>query len=240
MSFMKKIYYLTLMFFLFCSLNIKAQDYTGIRMGIKIPYTYNVSYYARISDRFGAYGGLQMVTFPFGTAPLAYMKAWGADPAMVEVLREPFSIGAGVEIGAHYYFGSDNRRYYVALSLDWMNLLKRSIEDTVIETAFGVNLDDYPEGPILKESSVKPLTLNTNYLNLGLTFGKRFLLPYNPNWELALELQIDKTIYSHHFLFSDYRYLTPVEEMTSKGLKQTMLKYGWFPTFNVIFTYIIK
>lgn len=216
-----------------------SQDYTALKMGIKLPYAYHFSYYLRLADRWGAYGGVQMITIPFSTVPLGYMKVWGADPDVVEILREPFTIGAGIDIGGHYYFGADNRRYYFALSLEYMSLLKRDIEDEVIENAFGVDLDDYPEGPILKNKSTKPLTLNTFYLNTGLTFGTRFLLLNNPDWEMALEFEISKTIISHHTLFSDYRYITPVEKMTNDALKQTMARYGIFPTFNVMFFYML-
>jgi len=221
------------------ALSTIAQDYTGIKMGIKLPYSYNCSYYMRLSDRLGAYFGGQATTFPFSSTPIGYFKMWGADEKMAEILREPYSIGAGVDLGMHYYFGSDNRRYYVGFALEWMNLLKRDIEDKVINEAFNVDLDSYPVGPILENMSVKPLTLNTNYLNLGFVFGKRFLLPYIPDWEMALEFEISKTVYSHHFLFSDYRYITPVEKTTSTEMKKMMLKYGWFPTFNILFLYKI-
>jgi len=220
-------------------LGLKAQDYTGIKMGIKLPYSYNISYYMRLSDRLGAYIGAQAVTFPFSSSTIGYLNFWGADAKMSEILREPLSIGAGVDMGMHYYFGADNRRYYGGLAIEWMNLLKRDIKDEVINEAFGVDLDSYPFGPILENMSVKPLTLNTNYLNLGFMFGTRFLLPYKPNWEMALEVEVSKTVYSHHFLFSDYRYITPVEKTTSTELKKMMLKYGWFPTFNVFFLYKI-
>lgn len=222
---------------LFVLQSVKANDYTGLRMGIKIPYSYNFGYYMRLADRWGAYGGVQAVTFPFGGAPVGFMKMFGGDDALAEILREPYSIGAGFDVGAHYYFGADNRRYYFGLSLQWMNLLKRDITDDVIENAFGVELDEYPIGPILEELSTKPLTLNTHFLNMGYTFGVRFLIPYIPEWEIAVEFELQKTIASHHFLFSDYRYLTPVEEQASIALKKLMLRNGWFPSLNVIFIY---
>ncbi|OIP02457.1 MAG: hypothetical protein AUJ98_01120 [Bacteroidetes bacterium CG2_30_33_31] len=229
-----------LLFLAFIILNIsgiKAQDYTGIKMGIKLPYTYNIAYYTRISDHWGSFIGAQATTFPFGSVSIGYMKMWGGNEKIAEILREPFTIGAGVDIGLHYYFGADNRRYYVSTAVEWMKLLKRDIKDIVIENAFGVDLDSYPEGPILKASSVKPLTLNSNYLNLGFIFGDRFLFPNIPAWEMSVELEISKTVFSHHFLFSDYRYITPVEKITSKELKKLMLVYGWFPSVNVFFFY---
>jgi hypothetical protein len=231
---------LILALILFCgALPTQAEDYSGIRFGLKVPYSYSGNYYIRLADRWGAYGGVQFNTFPFGGAPVTYLQVFSSNEkdALAEVLREPFSIGAGFDVGAHYYMGADNRRYYIAASLQWTNLLKRDISDDVVEAAFVVELDDYPLGPILEQDSKKPLTLNTHYLNLGLAGGVRFLLPYNPDWEVAMELEVQKTLASHHFLFSDYRYLTPVAEQASKELKALMRKSGWFPTINVYFLY---
>jgi hypothetical protein len=161
---------LILALILFCgALPTQAEDYSGIRFGLKVPYSYSGNYYIRLADRWGAYGGVQFNTFPFGGAPVTYLQVFSSNEkdALAEVLREPFSIGAGFDVGAHYYMGADNRRYYIAASLQWTNLLKRDISDDVVEAAFVVELDDYPLGPILEQDSKKPLTLNTHYLNLG-------------------------------------------------------------------------
>lgn len=209
-------------------------------MGIKLPYAYHISYYSRISDRLGAYGGVQALTIPFASSPIGWMKIWGADEKQAEILREPYTIGAGFDLGAHYYFGADNRRYYGGLNINWINLLKRDIKDEVIEAAFDEDLSTYPVGPILENLSKKPLTLNTHYLNLGLVFGTRFLMLNVPDWEMAVEFELQKTLASHHFLFSDYRYLTPVALETSTSLKKMMRKYGYFPSLNVFFLYKLK
>jgi hypothetical protein len=228
----------TLIFFiLFIIQSANSQDYEGLRFGLKLPYSFNFGYYQRIADRWGAYGGLQAVTFPFSSAPVGFLQMFSKNDKVAEILREPYSIGAGFDVGAHYYFGADNRRYYIAANLQWINLLKRDITDDVIESAFGVEFDDYPIGPILEENSMKPLTLNTHYLNFGVAFGYKFLLPYQPNWDIMLEFEVQKTLASHHFLFSDYRYITPAAEITSLELKKLMQKSGWFPSLNIIFIY---
>ncbi len=233
-------------FGVFLLLSISKYTYSqpqeqGFRAGIKMPYTYDLGYFVRFHTRFAIHVSTQFVTFPFSKVPTGYMNLLGADKNITAILNEPFSIGAGLDIGAHYYFGSDNRRYYGALSMQWMNLLKRDISDEVINNAFGVDLNsgEIPLGPIAKSQSTKPLTLNTNYLNLGFIFGK--IVPLlNPNMELRIEAEISKTIYSHHYLQSDYRYITPIAELTSDKLKETMKKYGWFPTLNVYFIYKIS
>lgn len=232
---MKKIF--ILFGFLLLITQARPTDYSGLRMGLKIPYSYNFGYYMRLADRWGAYGGVQAITFPFSSAPVGFLKMFSQDEKIAEILSRPYSIGAGFDIGAHYYFGADNRRYYFSLSLQWINLLKRDIKDEVIENAFGVELDDYPLGPILEDQSNRPLTLNTHYLNMGYTFGVRFLLPNIPEWEIAAEFEVGKTLVSHHFLFSDYRYITPVEKEASAALKKLMRVSGWFPSLNILFTF---
>lgn len=217
----------------------KAQtEAQGLHFGIKIPYSYNFGYYKRFNPRIGMHADFQFVTIPFSKVPLNYMEMWGADPKLTAVLKEPFSIGAGVDIGAHYYFGSDNRRYYVGLSVQWMNLLKRDIDDEVINEAFDVDLDgpDFPEGPITKSDSKKPLTLNTNYIQLGFFAGKKWQL-YSPEWEVRAELALSMNLFSHHNLQSDYRYITPVAKQANEELQEMMHKYAWFPSLNIFLIY---
>ncbi|HHB52207.1 MAG TPA: hypothetical protein ENK75_04075 [Saprospiraceae bacterium] len=213
----------------------------GFRAGIKLPYTYDLGYFVRFNTRFAIHLSTQFVTFPFSKAPTGYMNFWGADPNITAFRNEPFSIGAGLDVGAHYYFGSDNRRYYGALSVQWMNLLKRDISDNVINKALDVDLNsgEIPLGPIAKSQSTKPLTLNTNYVNIGFIVGK--IIPLlNPNTELRVEVGINKAVYSHHNLQSDYRYISPISELTNTKLQETMKKYGWFPTINVYYIYKIS
>lgn len=218
----------------------QAQE-QGVRVGIKLPYTYDLGYFVRFHTRFAIHISTQFVTFPFSKAPTGFMNIWGANPDITAILNEPFSIGAGLDVGAHYYFGSDNRRYYAIISMQWMNLLKRDISDEVINNAFDVNLNsgEIPLGPIAKSQSIKPLTLNTNYVNLGLFFGK--IVPLlNPNYEIRIEVGVNKTVFSHHYLQSDYRYISPISKLTNEKLQEAMKKYGWFPTVNIYFIYKIS
>ncbi len=213
----------------------------GIHFGIKIPYSYNIGYYKRFSTRIGMHADFQFITIPFNNVPLSYMEMWGADPKLTAILEEPFTIGAGADIGVHYYFGSDNRRYYVGISGQWMNLLKRDISDEVINEAFDVELDGpmFPVGPITKADSKKPLTLNTNYIQLGFFAGKKWQL-YNPNWEVRVEVAMSMNLFSHHNLQSDYRYITPVAKQANEELQDMMHKYAWFPTLNVFMIYKLE
>jgi len=216
-----------------------AQDAAqALHFGLKLPYTYNIGYYQRFNPRIGMHADFQFITIPFNNAPLAFMEMYGADQKLTAILREPFTIGAGFDIGAHYYFGSDNRRYYAGLSVQWMNLLKRDIEDNVINEAFDVDLDGhfFPIGPISKADSKKPLTLNTNYVQLGFFAGKKWQL-YHPEWEVRLEAALSMNILSHHNLQSDYRYITPVAKQANEELQQMFKKYAWFPSLNIFLVY---
>jgi len=225
-------------FLLSSKLGVSQNAVKGLHFGLKLPYTYNIGYYQRFSPRIGMHADFQFITIPFSNVPLAYMEMYGADQKLTAILVEPFSIGAGVDIGVHYYFGSDNRRYYVGLSVQWMNLLKRDIEDEVINEAFDVDLDgpDFPIGPISKVDSKKPLTLNTNYVQLGIFAGKKWQL-YSPEWEVRVEAALSMNLFSHHNLQSDYRYITPVAKQANEELQKMFKKYAWFPTLNVFLIY---
>ena len=211
---------------------------SGLHFGLKIPYTYDIGYYRRFSNRIGMHLDAQIITIPFSDVPMGYMEMWGADPKLTAILDMPFSIGVGVDVGGHYYFGTDNRRYYVGLSVQWMNLLKRDIEDEVINEAFDVDLDgpDFPIGPIDKTESTKPLTLNTNYIQMGVFVGKKWQLR-NPDLEVRAELALSMNVWSNHYLQSDYRYISPVAKQANEELKNMMRKYAWFPSLNVFLIY---
>lgn len=214
----------------------------AIRVGLKLPFTYDIGYYHRFSNRIGMHASAQIVTIPFSGVSIGMMNLFGADPNITAILEEPFSIGAGIDHGWHYYFGTDNRRYYGGISAQWMSLLKRDIEDKTIDKAFAgedngcPTLDKCPVNPVQQIAGSKPLTLNTNYVNIGLTFGVIFQLA-NKNAELRLEGELSKTIISRHHLQSDYRFITPIAERTNEALKESMNKYGWFPSLNIYYIY---
>ncbi len=238
MTYTKAIFLIFFLSILSIKPNFAIKPVRGIHFGIKAPYTYNLGYYQRFTPHFGIHADVQIITIPFSNSPLAIMEMWGADPKLTAILKEPFSIGAGADIGIHYYFGSDNRRYYVGISGQWMSLLKRDISDDVINEAFDVDLDgpEFPLGPISKENSKKPLTLITNYVQLGLFAGKTWQL-HSPEWELRLELGLSANIFSNHKLQSDYRYITPVAKQANKKLKKMMHKYAFFPSLNIFLVY---
>jgi hypothetical protein len=166
------------------------------------------------------------------------MKSYGADPKLTKVLEQPFKFGFGFEAGGHYYFGTDNRRYYVGMSAQWINLLKVDMTEDVINDAYNNALKD-PKlvyGPIPEEQSKKPLTLKSAYLQLGFMAGKRFFY-LEPNFEMFVEVGMSKTMASTHRLASDYRYVSQISELNNESLKKMMKQYGWLPTVNVLFIY---
>ncbi len=212
----------------------------GIRIGLKLPYSYDFGYSQRVSPRFGYHFGAQFITIPFAKYPINAMNFWGADPEITAILEYPFTLGTGLDIGAQYHFGTDSRRYYFSLSYQWMTLLRKDIEDEVINEAFDIDITNsgkYPLGPISKSQSTKPLTISSNYSNLGIAFGKIIPLQSHDR-ELKIEIALAKTLFSHFRLQSDYRYLSTVSDMTNDALQKTFWKYGWFPTINVYYLFI--
>ena len=216
----------------------------GIRMGLKLPYTYDIGYYHRFSTRIGMYVSSQIVTMPFSSSVTGLMNLYGADPKLTAILDESFGFGIGLDHGWQYHFGTDNRRYYVGLSIQWMSLLKEDINDAVIDDAFADDpiegcetLDKCPINPMQKFNDSDVLTINTNYVNMALSFGITFPLPNNKNSEFRLEGQLAKTIASRHYLYSDFRYISPISERTNESLQDIMRKYGWFPSINLYYIY---
>jgi len=217
----------------------------AVRIGLKLPYTYDIGYYQRFSTRIGMHISSQIVTFPFSSSLTSIMNMYGADPAFTNILKESMGFGIGIDHGWHYYFGTDNRRYYVGLSARWMSLPKQEFDDKIINTVLengsvdGCNtLDDCPVNTAHKFGDSQKLTINVNYVNIAITAGMTFVL-YGGN-EIRLEGEIAKTIASRHYLYSEYRYISPVTEYVNTNLQDIMKKYGWFPAVNVYYIYKLK
>lgn len=216
----------------------------GLRVGLKLPYTYDIGYYQRFSPRIGMYVSTQFVTVPMSNSVTGLMNLYGSDPKITAILDEGFAFGYGFDHGWQYYFGTDNRRYYGGLSVQWMSLLKQEIKDEVVDNAYAndpdnaiKSLDEYPVNTAQQFQDSKALTMNTSYLNIALTFGITFKIPNNKNSEFRLESQLAKNIASRHYLYSDYRYISPLTERVNSDLQDIMMKYGWFPSINFFYIY---
>ncbi len=226
--------------------NVNAQRIEqGLRVGVKLPYTYDISYYHKFSTRIRMYFGTQIVTAPFSGTVTNVMDMYGANPNMTAILRESMGFGIGLDHGWQYHFGKDRRRYYIGLSIQWMWLPKQDIEDQVVDAAFandGIGgcstLEACPINPMHHLYDAKKLTINTNYVNISLAFGYTIFL--RSKNQIRLEGAIAKTIASRHYLYSEYRYISPFTERTNEGLQDIMLKYGWFPSINVYYIYKLR
>ncbi len=216
----------------------------GLRFGLKLPYTYDIGYYHRFSTRIGMHLSTQFVTVPISNTVTGMMNLYGADPKVTAILEEPLTFGYGFDHGWEYYFGTDNRRYYGGLSVQWMTLLKQELNDEVIDNALADDpiigcetLDKCPINTGHQFPDSKALTLKSNYVNVSLTFGVTFKVPHNKKSEFRLEGQLAKTIASRHALYSEYRYISPISERVNEDLQDTMIKYGWFPSLNIFYIY---
>lgn len=227
---------------LFLGLNtliVKGQELQGIKTGIKLPYSYNVGYFAQFSERWAMALGGQIVTYPFNSTYTGLMNLYGAESDKTRILKQSFTFTWGFEGAAYYFFGTDNRRYYASINLQWMSFYKINLADSIINNGLNVDLSSFPEGPIDKTMSVKPLTLAGNFMQIGIVAGKKFFF-MEPKFEVHLEFGLSKTIGSHFRLASDYRFISPVNDLLNKELKQMFVRFGWLPTFNVVYIFKLK
>lgn len=223
----------------FSSTAVRGQELQGIKAGIKMPYSYNIGYFAQFTERWAMALGAQAVTYPFNNTYTGLMNLYGADVDKTRILKQSFTFTWGFEGAAYYFFGTDNRRYYASINIQWMSFYKMNLADSVINNGLNVDLSSYPEGPIDKTMSVKPLTLSGNFMQVGIVAGKKFFF-MNPKFELHLEVGLSKSIGAHFRLASDYRYISPVDDLLNKELKRVFAKFGWLPTFNAVYIFKLK
>lgn len=223
--------------FVLFSNNTKAQD-LSLKFGIKAPNSINAGIEMPFEDeRVGNYyAELYLSSYPFSLSRLKVLDFFGANSKMTEVFSEPLYLGLGFETGFNFALSDKKVHDYIKINLSVLSLPNTLITDEVINNAFNVDLDSpkYPRGFVREDMSTMPLTLKSSFFNLGLAYSYQLDLRKN---SFRFEFELKKTFWSKHRLYSDYRFLTPIEKMTDKELNKMMLKYGWFPSLNFYYVF---
>lgn len=212
-----------------------AQD-ANIKFGLKFPTALNLGAEIEFDNLPGSfyYAEIYITSYPFTNANLKTMRFYGADIDLSNVLIEPLHFGYGVEIGSNFKLPKSPLNDFLIINANFLSLSKTLIKDDLINQAFSVDLDSpfFPMGLIEKQYSTEPLSLKSTMFNIGLAYAvQKDISQSKLSFRFSIELK--KTFYSKHWLYSDYRFLTPIEKLTDKELNKMLIKYGFFPSLNV-------
>lgn len=216
---------------------IWAQD-VNLKFGLKFPTAVNLGAeieFENLPESF-YYAEIFITSYPFTNVNMKMMRLYGADINMSNVLIKPLHFGFGVELGSNFNLRKSRLNDYLIVNANFLSLSKTLINDDLINQAFDVDLDShsYPLGLREKQYSTEPLSLKSTMFNIGLGYAVQKDITHS-KLSIRFAFEVKKTFYSKHRLYSDYRFLTPIEKLTDSELNKMLIKYGFFPSLNVYF-----
>lgn len=211
----------------------------SIKVGLELPTQLSIGIEERFHEAYCVYGQIGLVTFPLDKATIGLMKIWNAPDNLLKVMEPAYRLGMVLNLGASYYFSRSTRMNYCGPVIQWFRLANADIPEKPVNDYFEVDLSgpDFPLGPIPISMSKEPLTLKSNYLQLGMVIGQKINFYRQDRRELRIELAMNKNIYSRHTIESDYRYLGSFQKRFNNEFKDMYKKFAIFPSINIYYIY---
>jgi hypothetical protein len=214
---------------------VSVQD-TGpsIMLGTQIPLQYSIGVNYHFSPVISARAQFGLLTKPYDRMVLATMEQFGLEKSLSRLIERSLNNGLMYTLGGNYHFGKN----YVGIYGQYARLSGNiSLEDAA-SAYFDRDLSFLsPFGVSLLELSVK-----SNINNIGLMYGRRFVLP-NPRFEILAEAGIAKVIGSNNQFSTNQRLLeqVPLVRQLYNNLgadfANAYRRYGYLPSLNVYINY---
>lgn len=210
----------------------------SLKAGVELPLQYSIGIENRFTEALAVHGQIGTVFFPFNYTALGMMETYGGNKGMTDILDANFHSGITLGLGGNYYFSKQTRKNYAGPFFQYFNMLKADISDNVINDYFDVDLNSYASGAIPRNMSREPLTLTTNFIQLGFLYGRRIFFYKKNEMELHFEFGISKTIYSNSRIDSDFRIFSmELKDNVNKTINDYYKKHALLTTINIYYIY---
>ncbi len=210
----------------------------SIKVGIEFPYQLSIGYENQFHEWFSFYGQFGVMTIPMNYPLLWQMRLNGLSKDAGSIIENIIDFGTVAGFGTRYYFNKYTVKNYVGPFIFYANnYTSRNISDYDVSKHFGVDMTNFPIGPIPKSMSTNPLSVNSKFIQIGLQYGYR-IPTSRADREIRLEVNISKNIWSRHRLESDYRYFGDFRGKFDDELSRLYFKHANIITMN--FYYIFK
>jgi len=209
-----------------------------IKIGTDIPIQYMIGYKFSSAKGFGFAAQAGILTKPFNDIILNIMETVGVDEALVEISRNSFKRGLIIDLSGEYNWGKN----YAGLKFQWINLTASDTPLNVIETTYNIKLSDYwlvpninpfPKGTNFFGDEVTAITLNSALFQLGLFYGRRFIL--TDKFEIHAEVGVTKNITSVNNCSSQTPYPRSLYNLISSDLQKAYSSYVYIPYLGIHF-----
>lgn len=213
------------------TLNNQASEFK-LKIGTQIPLQYNLGAEFNANKYIGVSGNFGVLTKPYDKAILGILKAFGTEEVYIEIIQSAFALGLVGDFGFTIHC---NKKNYFRLFGQYVALSADDTPVDLIETYYNINLD----GNRFNRNNEINLSMKSNLLQAGLTYGHSFALP-NPRMKIDLELSVSKNISANTELFLNQNYLLNASTLINSDLEKMYFDYAYIPSINIYFTYILK
>ena len=206
----------------------------SILIGTQVPLQYTVGFSYHFSPVISARAQVGLLTKPYDRMVLGIMEQFGLEKPISRLIERSLDHGLMYTLGGNYHFGKN----YIGLFGQHAQLKGNISLENAASTYFDRDLSFLsPFGVSLLEISAK-----SNITNIGLIYGRRFVLP-NPRFEILAEAGVAKVIGSNNQFSSNQRLLeqVPLVKQLYRNLasdfSDAYRKNGYLPSINIYLNY---
>jgi hypothetical protein len=203
-------------------------------IGTQFPLQYTIGFNYPISPKISARAQIGLLTKPYDRIVLKAMESFGLEKKLSRTIESSLQNGLMATLGANYHFGKN----YVGLYGQYAHLKGETNLAEAASAYFGRDLSFLnPFGISLLE-----LSTSSNLYNIGLLYGRRFILP-NPRFEILAEAGFGKILGSSNKFTSNQAFIEriPVVQQLyatmDRDFNSAYWKHGFLPSINIYLTY---
>lgn len=209
----------------------------SLLIGTDFPIQYTVGYNYGYGD-FSTQFQFGILTKPYDNVILSIVEGFGADPNIVNIVRNSFKNGKIITLKQQYH----QKKMYFGVYLQNINLRANEVPLDIVEDYYNVNLTSYWSGiPIIPGmlnygNELTKIELLSRLWQIGLLVGRQFELS-NPKLELRTEFSISKNMFSSNKFSSQTPYPQTLFNNMETDLKETYKKSAYIPSVNIYLLY---
>ncbi len=233
---MKKSQYFIVLLFASQLLNAQISK-SSFLIGTDFPSQYTAGYnvaYNRFNTQFQA----GLLTTPYNNIVLGIIENFGANPNIVEIVRESYKKGLIFTLKQQYHFD----KMYFGIYGQHLTLNADAIPLDIVQDYYNINLTSYwasiPFFSTLLNygDEITKIQLESKMWQGGILVGRRF--PFsNPSFEFRAEFSVSKNFASNNTFTSQTPYPESLYQLIDEDIQETYKKYAYIPSLNFYLMY---
>ncbi|MDQ3394803.1 MAG: hypothetical protein M3512_11930 [Bacteroidota bacterium] len=229
---MKKNILIILAFF-FALKGYSQTNHFFLKAGTQIPFQHNAGSEFVLNSRLGFQMQYGLLTAPYQGYISKVVSQFENDRKLIKLIDDSFQSGSILGLGFNYHF---QKNYFGAFG-QYISLRNASSASEALQAYYNFDFSflNAITGPV-------DLTLQSNLYNLGLMYGRRFILK-DPGLQMHLELGVSKNLTSKNNLQSNLAFIDRLGlaqnlyNRLDHSLRDIFSSHIVIPTINIYIVY---